>query len=382
MKRLCSVSCNLLLFGFVLFACSSSDDPKEIEKPEEPVIETPDPEPETPVFEMSPEAVKLLEYIKEIAGKQMLTGVMANVNWNLNEATWVYKHVGKWPAINGFDYLHFIYSQKDGWIDYENTTVVEQWWNDGGIVSAMWHWNVLANDGVNYTCTPGAQNDKTHTNFDIRKIEDEHSAEYKQMVKDIDQIAGYLTLLRDKNIPVLWRPLHEAAGNYYFFEEWGGTAWFWWGYHGAEPFKKLWRLMHDRFTKIHGLNNLIWVWTYEPKGYDDWYPGDDYVDITGSDLYNVKSSADMADRFQVMREHFGRYPVTLSECGSVAKISEQWNAGARWAYFMTWYDYNRTKDMTSPDFNQTTHEHADIEWWRDVFNCPFTLSRDRLPNLK
>ncbi len=35
----------------------------------------------------------------------------------------------------------------------------------------------------------------------------------KRMIVDIDKLSGYLKLLKMKNIPVLWRPLHEAAGN-------------------------------------------------------------------------------------------------------------------------------------------------------------------------
>ena len=86
-------------------------------------------------------------------------------------------------------------------------------------------------------------------------------------------MAGYLKLLHDANIPVIWRPLHEAAG-----------GWFWWG-KNADSFKKLWIQMFDYF-KAQGLNNLIWVWTSE-TGDADWYPGDAYVDIIGRDLYGT-----------------------------------------------------------------------------------------------
>ena len=34
---------------------------------------------------------------------------------------------------------------------------------------------------------------------------------------DLDKVANYLLLLQQANIPVIWRPLHEAAG-----------TWFWW----------------------------------------------------------------------------------------------------------------------------------------------------------
>ncbi len=48
-------------------------------------------------------------------------------------------------------------------------------------------------------------------------------------------------------MPVLWRPYHEMNGK-----------WFWWGGRpGAENYTKLYRMLFDRLTNFHGLNNLI-----------------------------------------------------------------------------------------------------------------------------
>jgi len=44
-------------------------------------------------------------------------------------------------------------------------------------------------------------------------------------------------LLRDARVPVLWRPMHEANGR-----------WFGGGAQGPEPFKRMWRMMFERFT--------------------------------------------------------------------------------------------------------------------------------------
>ena len=68
--------------------------------------------------------------------------------------------------------------------------------------------------------------------------------------EDLKNAAAYLKLLRDADIPVLWRPFHEAAG-----------GWFWWG-KDAASFKSLWIAMFNYF-KTEGLDNLIWVWTTE-----------------------------------------------------------------------------------------------------------------------
>ena len=127
--------------------------------------------------QLSAEAEALLQCLKDIEGVKTLSGTMANVNWNINEAKWVYQHTGKWPALNCFDYIHHPFSKKGGWIDYTNVTEVYNWHRKGGVVAIMWHWNVPTNDGNDYTCTPGTG--MGETSFDVRKIFEPESDEYK-----------------------------------------------------------------------------------------------------------------------------------------------------------------------------------------------------------
>lgn len=187
------------------------------------------------------------------------------------------------------------------------------------------------------------------------------------ILDDLEKIASYLLLLKEKNIPVIWRPLHEAAG-----------GWFWWGAKGAEPYKALWKLMFD-FFETKGLNNLIWVWTTE-TGDADWYPGDDYVDIIGRDIYNNTDASSLADEFTSIQETYPNKMITLSECGNIANISQQWTSGAKWSFFMPWYDYDRTNDINESDFSGTEHEHANAAWWLDAFNSENVLTLDDMPD--
>ena len=318
----------------------------------------------------SKEAQQLFDYLCSIYGKKILSGAMANVNWNINEAQWVYEHTGRWPAINCFDFIHHPFSWPGSWIDYSNTQVVEDWHNAGGIVAAMWHWNVLANNKEDYSFYYGT--DSNQTTFDVRKIFDEQSAEYKQMIKDIDQIAGYLKKLKDKGIPVLWRPLHEAGGQ-----------WFWWG-KDAAACCELWRIMYQRFEDA-GLDNLIWMWTHAAAWMQPfsegmkWYPGDEYVDIVGFDLYNVSNAYECnTNYFQWLSNQCPDKLVAITECGNIASISSQWNAGAKWLFFMPWYDYGRTNNPNSDAFNDTSHGSANIDWWKSAWNCDEVLSRDQV----
>lgn len=315
----------------------------------------------------SREAQNVMNYLKSIYGKKTLSGTMANVSWNIEEADWVYEQTGKSPALNCFDFIHHLYSPAD-WINYENTTVVENWWNNNGLVAAMWHWCVPNDMSV---ITPDKSSFYTETtNFDVSKINDPASPEYKLMIKDIDIISGYLKLLQNKNIPVLWRPLHEASGNTNAYP--GGTGWFWWGAKGPEPCKALWRVMFDRMTNHHKLNNLIWVWT--TQGNDaDWYPGDDYVDIVGRDIYPGENMHDsqLAEFNKVKSSTSDDKMISLSECGSIPDPDQMFTKGDTWLWFMPWY-----RDFTRSD------KHNGTAYWNTVMHNPYVITRDQMPSLK
>lgn len=174
--------------------------------------------------------------------------------------------------------------------------------------------------------------------------------------RGIETVIERLTLLKDAGIPVLWRPFHEAAGQ-----------WFWWG-EDASTFKRLWVDMFNRFRDA-GLDNLIWVWTSQVSDTDEWYPGAEYVDIIGVDIYGgtakdahseslAEPSADYVKLSQT-----GKI-LTLSECGysssgksRVAKIAAQMGASINWSWFMPWYDDSKSK----PE-----EHHADDAWWKDA----------------
>lgn len=422
----------------------------------------------------SAKAVKLYNYLLDNFETKTLSAMMANVAWNTEMSEKVYGWTGKYPAINCFDYVHLPASVAGAdWINYGDITPVKDWSDKGGIVAAMWHWNVpkkavgeasstqiwegetvmpgdwsgnvqmtddaakavfadaqvgqvirvavkdvaegaqgsfknsgwseiasgtdyfdisgdytllitedilkslqeggLIIGGHDYTAVAvylesnGTALDpnkdyafyKADTEFDAANATVEGTWENKVFTEDLKNTAAYLKLLRDADIPILWRPFHEAAG-----------GWFWWG-KDAVSFKSLWIAMFNYF-KAEGLDNLIWVWTTE--GNDaDWYPGDQYVDIVGRDIYN-KETADCVSEYTSIAGNYGNKIVSLSECGTVGLISEQWASGARWSWFMPWYD--GTNEDGSPVV------HADEAWWKDAMNQEFVVSRDELPSME
>ena len=100
---------------------------------------------------------------------------------------------------------------------------------------------------------------------------------------------------------------------------------------------------------------------------------DQYVDIVGRDVYN-KETADCVSEYTSIAENYGNKIVSLSECGTVGLISEQWASGARWSWFMPWYD--GTNEDGSPVV------HADEAWWKDAMSQEFVVSREELPSME
>ncbi len=192
--------------------------------------------------------------------------------------------------------------------------------------------------------------------------------ENKVATADIEKLAGYLKLLADANIPVLWRPLHEAAGDY----TWG--AWFWWGSEGVEVTKQLYRYLYDQLTNKYGLNNLIWVWTVQTSSagapaekeiMQAAYPGDEYVDIVGTDIYAPSPLTDQSEQFYMVNSVVDSHKmVALTECGNLIDPESAIDNGALWSYFMQWYDLNETYG----------HHNYDGAQWTSVLNNPAVIN--------
>jgi mannan endo-1,4-beta-mannosidase len=302
----------------------------------------------------SAQAVNVYNYLKTNFLKNIISGTMAAHSTNINEATYVFGLTGKWPALTCFDFIDHTIPNSGSVLYQAPLTLGQEWWNNNGLVSLMWHWrDPLTKTGAFYTA---------NTTFDVSKISDTGSPEYIEMLKDIDTIAVYLEEFRDANIPVIWRPLHEAAG-----------GWFWWGAKGAAPCKALWQLMYDRLVNYHGLNNLIWVWTTNTNTDAlDWYPGHNYVDIIGMDIYPGENQhSSQYYEFNRVKEKFeGRKIITLSECGSVPDPKQMKQYGDMWSWFMPWNgDFTRSATHNGPT------------WWHSIFSNSYVITRDKMPDL-
>lgn len=292
---------------------------------------------------------KLYQFLYDNYGEKIISGVMTGKS--MDEVNWLKAKTGKEPALLGVDFMHC--GRNYTWYnDEEPINDARNYYKRNGIPAFCWHWRDPSRK------TEEFYTDKT--SFDVSKIMDENSLEYKAMMKDIDYVSGLLKKLQDQGVPVLWRPLHEASG-----------TWFWWGAKGAAPCKKLYQVMFDRMVNHHGLKNLIWVWT--TQGNDlDWYPGDEYVDMIGRDIYNDGDHGSQILEFnKINADYGGKKMVTLSECGSFPDADNLLKDDAAWSYFMPWYGgFVRESKYNSLDL------------WKKMFAHEYVLTLDEMPDLK
>jgi mannan endo-1,4-beta-mannosidase len=288
----------------------------------------------------SPRTQWLMNYLVSQYGEKTFSGqqhsVSENKPWPGN--TYLSKSGGMIPAIRGSDFIEYSPTRLQYGSNPRNETEQTIQWaqQTGGLVTMMWHWNAPA-DLVNTPCGQRCgSNDypwwrgfyAQGTTFDLpAALANPQSEDYQLILRDIDAIAVELEKFQDADIPVLWRPLHEAQGE-----------WFWWGAHGPEAFKDLWSLMHDRLTNVHGLHNLIWEYTSTGVNDEflDWYPGDDVVDMVGADIYTDPSSSMSGEWYDLLEIFNGRKMIALSETGTLPNpdLLDLWNIN--WSYFSPW----------------------------------------------
>ena len=272
-------------------------------------------------------AVKLYQFLSDNFQRKIISGVMTLKSLSTtagneqNEISWLYEKTGKKPALLGLDFMDHTGTIPSDWIN--NPDIIQDavtWKNNNGIVTVCWHWRDPSHKTYEFYTD--------RTNFDPRKIFEPQSTEYAAMMRDIDIIAGYLKELQKNDVPILWRPLHEASG-----------GWFWWGSQGPEACKKIWQIMFDKFTNEHRLNNLIWVWTSDiGNNALNWYPGDDYTDIIGLDIYDEGNHGSQMLSFEELKKIFnGKKLLTLSECGSIPAMAAMKKDKTIWSYYMPWY---------------------------------------------
>ena len=271
---------------------------------------------------------KLYSFLKDSYGKYVITGQQCDGGINGNEFKAIKNLTGDYPALLGLDLMDYTPSRTAFGASSSAVEKAIEFANKGGIVTFCWHWNApteylnsTANSSDGWWGGFYTQSSK----FDIAKVMNGQDAKGKKLLdRDIKEIAKQLKRLEKAGVPVIWRPLHEASG-----------GWFWWGAKGSDAYKKLWKYLYKELTNTYGCNNLIWVYNGQSA---DWYPGDEYVDIIGEDIYPGNHVYDpQVSRFKQAISYGSKTKITaLTENGCIFDIDSAVSINALWCWFMTW----------------------------------------------
>lgn len=322
---------------------------------------------EVPITLVNPNAddnaLALMSFLAMNYGLYSLAGQQSQGDWRNDhglfggEAGFIYEQTGKRPAVIGLDMIDYSLSRvARGTTSREVEAAIEAWENNA-IVTFCWHWNAPT-PYIDGTWWSAFYTDHSKKDF-FKKIMDGNDPEgYQLLLDDIDEIAKQLGRLNDAGVPILWRPLHEASG-----------GWFWWGT-DRDSYLKLWKLMFERLNDHHGLTNLIWVWNGQHK---DWYPGDEYVDIIGEDIYpGERVYASQVNKF-LEAKAYTEAPkmVAMTENGCLFDPELAKRDGAMWSFWCIW----------NGDF-ATTEQFNEFDMLRQVYNSDLVLTWEDLPDLK
>lgn len=316
--------------------------------------------------ELIPEARALLDYLESVHGKKCLVGQSGHEN-----ARTAREASGKSPAILALDLSGWSKTRWDETYERNLERTIEHleaFAKNGGIVSVQWHWaNPLTPEGT-YAATK-----REHAPIDVGKVVKEGTREHEAAMEDLRRHADYLERLAKRRIPVLWRPLHEIDG-----------GWFWWtDCEEPENTAALWRMLFDYLARERGIHNLVWVYSAGLKvcsaGKDvesidyrkRFYPGEAYVDISGIDIYpndyfgwpDYRDSA-YERAHDIMRRVTPGKMLALCECQGIPNPDILAKDGPRWLWVLPWWAGN---------------ERHPVEWVRKTYPHEVLVTLDELP---
>ena len=314
------------------------------------------PSPQLSDPDATPQARSLMSHMVAVYGRKMLTGV-----YSIKDAAYVRRITGHYPSIIGGDLMNYSPTRLEHGADtHHEVQKLLHASQQGFIITLSWHWNAPAElIDHNYMNAQG-KTVSSHwwsgfntesTKFNIAEVlAHPNSHNYHLLVGNIDAIAVQLKKFDRAGIPVLWRPLHEASG-----------GWFWWGAHGPGPFKALWRLMYHRLTDHFHLHNLIWVYTNGgiQGGKESWYPGNKYVDIVGVDQYPADTNDPLIKVWKNYQSRFPNKLLAITEFDGVVNAKKSFLFGVHWDYEVSWGGFVRPPHE-NPSLLKRLYSQSDV----------------------
>ena len=303
---------------------------------------------------------QLYQFLQQNYGQKIVTGqyVSDSSGKELDE---IYNITGKYPLIRFADMNAY---SPNGGDETKATAVADSlaWAEEGGVVGLSWLWNAPTGTASFYEKDTSFDLKTAVTDADVAGKSEEKlskmvsNGEITQncyaLISDIDRISAALKPLADADVPVLWRPLPEAGG-----------GWYWWGADGAETYQWLWNLMYTRMTEYHHLNNLLWVWNGQSSSF---LVDSSQYDIASLDLYVEKEETygSRYEQYVALRNMVSSGKLlAISECSNLPDMNAMFRDNAVWSFFGLWY---------APYLGEYTDNNALVEF----YNSEAALTRE------
>lgn len=317
-------------------------------------------------------AKELMSFLTENYGKYIITGQYVSDETN-QELDLVYRTTGKYPVIR-FSALENSGNSFDD--SFKEIDAAAEWYNNGGLIGLMWYWESPGKQASVYAKDTDFKLSDAVTDIDLSTLTQEEirglygegkiSEQCYGLILDIDNMAGQLMSLKNKGIPVLWRPLHESSGD-----------WFWWGVSGTDNYKWLWNLMYKRMTDYFELDNLIWIWNGQSA---DTLVDKSTFDIAAVDIYmgSDKEYSSRYEQFAALQKIIGTDKlIALSECSSVPDIDASFRDNAVWSFFGLWYG-----EYLSADNQNFSEKYMTKDSFIRAYNSDGAMTLDEYSKLK
>jgi mannan endo-1,4-beta-mannosidase len=265
----------------------------------------------------------------------------------------------------------------------------------GGLAAVTWSpSSPWLNDERDIEAAPGTWTD-TRTDAgqldgveNLRDLLDPATGAGEVWQRKLTRIADALTTLRDAGVVVLWRPMQEMNG-----------FWFWWGttVHGddASVYGDIWRHMYRYFTDERGLDNLLWVYspassqmTYAGQPVPNvrpaaWaYPGTEVVDIVAGTSYHDELLIPDYPDYLALPEVVGQGEFSAALLGEhdrdgdldtrlyATRLREDYPATAFW---VSWHDYPWS-EAESAWLSLAGNQNA-----AELLDDPYVITAEELP---
>lgn len=241
-----------------------------------------------PDLPVDPHATKatihLYQHLKKIANKGFLFGhqddLAYGVGWKYEPGHSDIKDVtGDYPALYGWELgrLELDHAVNLDSVPFDKMKAfIREGYDRGGVITISWHLNNPLTGGTAWQ--PAAST--------VASIlpGGEKNALYKTW---LDKVAAFIADLKDgkgEPIPVILRLFHELNGN-----------WFWWGGRNCTPdeMRQLWHFTVSYLRDDRHLHNILYAYNTDrfatEAAWLEKYPGDEWVDIAGFDIYQANN---------------------------------------------------------------------------------------------